>query len=135
MQGQVGRWCVVPDTPEPELISLPTLTGLTAWVSVCVCLLDGKHVVAADSWGQLACWSYCHDATEPIWKMANAHDGWIRSLTVSPDGQTIASCGRDGRVGLWSLDGQPRAELAIGGDLSAVRFAPDGKSIFVGSLE
>src|SRR5712691_4378923 len=77
MEGQLGRWCVVPDTPEPELIALPTLTGLTAWVSTCACLPDGKHVLAADSWGNLACWSYCHDATEPMWKVVNAHDGWI----------------------------------------------------------
>ncbi len=135
MEGQVGRWCVAPDTPEPELIALPMLTGLTAWVSVCVCVPDGKHVVAADSWGQLACWSYCDDAIEPVWKVANAHDGWIRSLAVSADGLTIASCGRDGRVVSWSLDGQKRAELVIGGDLSVVRFAPDGKSFFVGTLE
>ena len=135
MEGQLGRWCVVPDTAEPELIALPTLTGLTAWVSDCVCLPDGKHVVAADSWGNLGGWSYCADSTEPVWRVANAHDGWIRSIAIAPDGQTIATCGRDGRVVLWSAAGQKKSELAVGGDLSVVRFAPDGKSLFAGSLE
>ncbi len=135
MDGQLGRWCVVPDTVEPELIALPTLTGLTAWVSVCVALPDGKHVVAADSWGNLAAWSYCADTIEPVWKVANAHDGWIRSLVISPDGQTIATCGRDGRVLFWSTSGQKKSEIVVSGDLSIVRFAPDGKSLFVGSLE
>ncbi len=134
MEGQLGRWCVVPDTAEPELIALSTLTGLTAWVSVCVCLPDGKHVVAADSWGNLAGWSYCADSTEPAWKVANAHDGWIRSIAVAPDGQTFATCGRDGRIVFWSTAGQKKSELTVGGDLSIVRFAPDGKSLFVGSL-
>jgi hypothetical protein len=135
MDGQLGRWCVVPDTAEPELVALPTLTGLAAWVSVCVALPDGKHVVAADSWGNLAAWSYCADTIEPVWKVANAHDGWIRSLVISPDGQTIATCGRDGRVLLWSTSGQKKSEIVVSGDLSIIRFAPDGKSLFVGSLE
>jgi len=134
MQGQLGRWYVVVDTPEPELIALSPLTGLTAWVSACVCLPDGLNVVAADSFGNLANWRYCSESPEPSWRVANAHDGWVRGLATSPDGQTIATCGRDGFVRLWSLAGQKSGEIRLGGDLSVVRFHVDGKSLFVGSL-
>ena len=135
MEGTVGRWSLVPDKPEPELAEKPALTGLTAWVSACVCLHDGKLAVAGDSFGNLACWSYCDDAVEPVWRVANAHDGWIRGVIVSPDGQKLATCGRDGRVAFWSTDGKKQSEIKVGGDVSEIRFAPDGKSIFVGSLE
>lgn len=135
MEGQVGRWSLVPDKPEPELAETPPLTGLISWVSTCACLPDGKLAVAADSFGNLACWSYCDDATEPVWKIENAHDGWIRCVLVSPDGQKIATCGRDGRVVFWSADGKKQSEIKVGGDLSVMRFASDGKSLFVGSLE
>lgn len=134
MEGTVGRWNVVLDKPEPELAEKPALTGLTSWVSNCVCLPDGKLAVAADSFGNLAWWSYCDDKAEPVWKVENAHDGWIRCVVVSPDGQKVATCGRDGRVVFWSADGKKQSEIKVGGDLSVMRFAPDGKSLFVGSL-
>jgi hypothetical protein len=31
------------------------------------------------------------------------HDDWIRQVTISPDGQLLATCGWDGRVILWRL--------------------------------
>jgi WD40 repeat protein len=135
MEGTVGRWNVLLEKPEPELAEKPALTGLTSWVSTCVCLPDGKLAVGADSFGNLACWSYCDDGIEPVWKVANAHDGWIREVIVSPDGQKLATCGRDGRVVFWSTDGKRQSEIKVGGDLSVMRFAPDGKALFVGSLE
>lgn len=135
MEGTVGRWNVLLEKPEPELAEKPALTGLTSWVSTCVCLPDGKLAVAADSYGNLACWSYCDDGVEPVWKVANAHEGWIRGVIVSLDGQKLATCGRDGRVVFWSTDGKQQSEIKVGGDVSVMRFAPDGKSIFVGSLE
>jgi hypothetical protein len=134
MEGTVGRWHVLLEKPEPELAEKPALAGLTAWVSACACLPDGKLVVGADSFGNLACWSYCDDGVDPVWKVANAHDGWIRSIAVSPDGQTLATCGRDGRVAFWSTDGKTSSEIKVGGDLLLVRFAADGKSVFVGEF-
>lgn len=32
-----------------------------------------------------------------------AHEGWIHSIRVSPDGETVASCGEDGAIKLWEL--------------------------------
>jgi WD40 repeat protein len=32
-----------------------------------------------------------------------AHEGWIHSIQVSPDGGTVASSGEDGAIQLWNM--------------------------------
>jgi len=32
-----------------------------------------------------------------------AHEGWVHSIRVSPDGATVASSGEDGAIQLWDL--------------------------------
>jgi WD40 repeat protein len=45
-------------------------------------------------------------AAEPF----RAHDGAVRSIAFSPDGNLIMSGGEDGTVRVWTLDGKPAAE-------------------------
>ena len=43
------------------------------------------------------------------------HDGYVESLAFAPDGQTLASCGLDSMVSLWSVGCQGRRSEHIPG--------------------
>jgi len=122
--GRVRRWnFTLDDTPE-----MPPVTGHHAWVEAVALRSEGELLFSGDSWGQLCCWSnYAAEQPEKKWVHEQAHDGWIRDLSLSPDGKLIASCGSDRIVRVWSAnDGAKQHELAgYGQDILRVRFLPD----------
>ncbi|HBR75839.1 MAG TPA: hypothetical protein DEA78_19570, partial [Cyanobacteria bacterium UBA11159] len=64
------------------------------------------------------------------------HKDWVRSVSFSPDGKTIASGSDDGIIKLWNLEGKEL--LTLMGHESRVRsisFSPDGKTIASGSWD
>lgn len=139
--GRVRRW----NSTSDEYTEIAPLEGHQSWCTAVAFRGEGDWLFSADSWGQIRAWNTVErlesaaavDMAEPIpprWKIEQAHDGWIRDLAVSPDGQTLASCAADKRVKLWSpTDGTARRELAAyGNDLFCLRFAPDGKTLLTG---
>jgi WD40 repeat protein len=69
-------------------------------------------------------------------RVVRGHDGWVRGLTVSPDGLLAASCGNDHRVRVWSmLDGRKLLDLP-GHDKPVYRvaFVPGGKGLVSADL-
>lgn len=128
---RVRRW----DATSDELKELPPLAGHDGWVSSLV--VAGERVISADSWGQIRCTPSAGQAPQPLWAVKEAHDGWARQLALSPDGKTVASCGRDGVVRLWSVEkGQKLQELAgHNEDVYSVAFHPGGKTLVSGDLK
>lgn len=128
----VQRWDVSGDQAKP----LSPLTGHHGWVQCLEFLPTGERVVTADSWGQVICRSYVEDAPQPAWKLPEAHDGWIRALAVSPDGNWVATGGNDRTVRLWSAaDGKLHKELAHPNRVFSLCFHTDGKSLVSGDLK
>ena len=58
------------------------------------------------------------------------HDGGVQAVAFSPDGQALATAGRDNSIKLWQVDGQPLLTLNGHQDVVwSVSFSPDGKTL------
>jgi WD40 repeat protein len=104
-----------------------TLTGHESWIRAIAFAANEKLAITADYHGKLLFWPVDAEAPKPV-KSIEAHDGWVRWMTVSPDGKRLATAGNDGVVKLWSLpDCKPIASLSGHGcHVYAAVFAPDG---------
>ncbi len=118
-----------PEESPVELVPLPHLTGCNGWVQNLAFHPKEKVLYVADTWGKLLATPYEGDAPKPLWENAAAHDGWIRRLAVSPDGQHLATCGRDQFVRVWTTAGKLVTEHRAPEDVFAVTFAPEGKLV------
>ncbi len=58
-----------------------------------------------------------------------AHMGWVRCVTFSPDGRTLATSGCDGYVRIWDVDSLRlrRDPIQAGINVYFVTFSPDGQ--------
>ncbi len=124
------------DKPVPPVIpELVPLDGHDGWVTQILFHSSRQELYSADSWGRLIGWSLAGESPTSKWNLAAAHDGWIRHIALSPDGERLASVGKDKVCRLWSTsDGKLLQEFAQPDDLHAVAFAPDGKSLLTGDL-
>lgn len=72
---------------------------------------DPFTLVSADYHGKLIWWNGDAAAPTPV-RTVEAHTGWCRAVTLSPDGTTLATCGNDNLVKLWdATTGAPRRTL------------------------
>lgn len=119
---RVKRWNFATE----DFAELPALAGHHGWIEGIAFHED--CLFTADSWGKIICWTDIH-AEQPSqkWSHDQGHDGWIRTLAISPDGKHIASCAIDRKVKIWTTgDGQLQHEITVKEDPLVVRFHPDG---------
>lgn len=84
-----------------------------------------------------------HDYQNPVQdnfseaKTLIGHSGWIRSVAISPDGQTLVSVSEDKTIKLWNLNtGQLLRTLTGHSDkVTSVAISPDGQTLVSGSLD
>lgn len=90
---------------------------------------DPFALITADYHGKLGWWQGDADAPKPH-KVIVGHDGYARAVAVSPDQSTVASCGNDRLIKLWTADGA--AVRTLEGHASHVynlAFSPDGSRL------
>jgi WD40 repeat protein len=99
-----------------------------SWVRALAFAATHRLLFSGDWAGRLIAWPLDTDKPEPKWNLA-AHKGWLRALAVSPDGKTLASCGNDLTVKLWSIpDGKLLSTLSSHEwHVYNVGFHPSGK--------
>ena len=83
-------------------------------------------LISADYHGNIIWWPGEVNSPKPI-RIVKAHEGWVRALAVSPDQNSIVSCGNDNAVKLWTADGKPIRTLeGHASHVYNVAFHPDG---------
>jgi WD40 repeat protein len=112
------------------------LAGHKSWVRALAFAAKEKLLFSGDYAGKILAWPLDADKPAPA-RATEAHQGWVRALAVSPDGRTLASCGNDRLVKLWSAaDVKPLRELA--GHASHVynlAFHPAGRHLVSADLK
>jgi hypothetical protein len=112
------------------------LAGHKSWLGT-LALVPGatKQIVTGGHEGRLVWWNAFAATPEPT-RTVDAHKGYLRALSVSPDGELIATGGNDALVRVWSsADGTLVKELAgHPRHVYNVAFDPSGKFLLSGDL-
>lgn len=111
-------------------VSTLTLKGHTGNVSSLAFSKDGKQLFSTALGGEIRCWSLARGGL--LLSSHPAHDLAGASLSLSPDGGTLASGGADSTIKLWSIaDLSIQAEIDLDGRMpTCIRFHPDNQRLF-----
>jgi WD40 repeat protein/DNA-binding SARP family transcriptional activator len=123
---------------------LKILAGHAEWVGSTAFSPDGQTLASGSFdqtvrlWDITSALSSSDDTTLEIDQSLRTladHTGWVRSITFSPDGQSLASCSTDQMVRLWDVQtGQSLKTLSgHASDVRSVTFSSDGQTLASGS--
>ena len=118
----VIRWSLTRNTAEQ------VLRFHDGAVNAITYLKDGR-IVTAGADAHIAVWT---PGSQQPDKVLDGHAAPIASLSVSPDGTTLASASWDRTVRLWPLDGsggEPRVLEGNAQNVNGVAFSTDGKNV------
>lgn len=97
-----------------------------------VAFIDDAYAVSAGDDFAVILW----DLATGAGLRREGHQGKIKSLSVSPDRQIVASASWDGSIGLWPVDGSaPRFLTGHSAGVSDAIFSEDGTQLYSASLD
>lgn len=141
---KVLRWDLATETKA-------VLPAHDSWVRSFGFSLAGDVLVTGGYDGRLVWWAAAAEATpvappaegkpapppelKPV-RTIDAHSGWIRAVSVSPDGRFLASCGNDLKVKLWQMSDGAFVREFVGHErhIYNVVFHPSGQRLVSGDL-
>lgn len=111
------------------------LIGHDNWVRTLGFSPDGDTLYSGAYDGKWISWKITDEAPQAQ-RVIQAHKGWLRGLSVSHDGQRIATCGNDQLVRVWSAaDGQLIREMAGHPNIPyCVQFVPGSYDLVSGDI-
>ena len=112
-----------------------SLIGHDSWSRAIDFSPDGKRFYSAGYEGRLLFWLTADEDPKPI-KSIKAHDGWVRWLSVSANGQLLATGGNDNLVKVWNAQTGELVQVlsAHKAHVYSTFFHPDGKTLLSGDL-
>jgi WD40 repeat protein len=112
------------------------LTGHKSWVRALAFAAKEQLVFTGGYDGRLLTWPIEAETPSPRQNL-EAHKGWVRALAMSPDGKTLASCGNDHLVKLWSVPEGKLVRELLGHDCHVYNtaFHPGGKFLVSADLK
>ena len=118
--------------------NLNTLTGHKDIIVSVAYSPDGTTIISAGWDGMLHRWNTqtgqplkTYEIYTGILHFARGHAGAITHTAYSPDGKTIASVGREGRMQWWDADTGEIRQTFTGHSPHAVKYSPDGKILII----
>jgi WD40 repeat protein len=105
-------------------------------VTTSVCFSpDGSHVAASFAAPEPGFRMWHAESGKFLWP--GEHNGAVRSVSFSADGQTVLSAGNDGFARFWNAhDGQRIGpDLAHRGEVFIAKFSPDGRMAVTGGYD
>jgi WD40 repeat protein len=115
--------------------SQTVLKGHRSWVRRFDIHPDGDLMVSGDYAGRLVWWDPLSPSPEPL-RTIDAHKGYVRGVSISPDRRFVATGGNDNMVRIWSAEDGSLVHEMAGHERHVynVRFHPDGRHLVSGDL-
>src|SRR5262249_47213349 len=111
------------------------MKGHHSWVGSLAVAPAGEPTLFSGSYnGHLIRWNLAEEKPSVAADRV-AHQGFLRAIACSPDGQLVASCGNDQVVRVWKPSGTLVRELrGHNSHVYNVAFHPSGRSLVSGDL-